>query len=109
MGHTSKLAAATQPPDVPRCRVRHVNERTVAKDQAFVLYWMVANRRTRWNFSLQRAAEWARELNRPLVVLEALRAGYRWASDRLHWFVIQGMADNARRSSGTHRILLSVP
>jgi deoxyribodipyrimidine photo-lyase len=28
------------------------------------------------------------------VVLEALRAGYRFASDRLHRFVIDGMADN---------------
>jgi deoxyribodipyrimidine photo-lyase len=30
-------------------------------------------------------------------VLEALRCGYRWASDRLHAFVLAGMADNARR------------
>lgn len=56
---------------------------------------MIAARRTRFNFGLQRAAEWASELDKPLVVFEALRAGYRWASDRLHAFVIQGMADNA--------------
>jgi deoxyribodipyrimidine photo-lyase len=30
------------------------------------------------------------------VVLEALRVGYRHASDRLHAFVLQGMASNAR-------------
>jgi deoxyribodipyrimidine photo-lyase len=34
-----------------------------------------------------------------LVVLEALRCGYGWASDRLHAFVIQGMADNQARFS----------
>ena len=33
-------------------------------------------------------------LQKPLVVLEALRSGYRWASDRLHTFVIEGMIDN---------------
>lgn len=62
----------------------------------FVLYWMVANRRTTWNFSLQRALEWAQKLNKPLVILEALRCGYRWASDRIHRFVLDGMADNKR-------------
>ena len=82
---------------VPLCRVRNGNERPVDREGEFILYWMVANRRTRWNFSLERAADWARALNKPLLVFEALRAGYRWASDRLHWFVIQGMADNARR------------
>ncbi len=62
-----------------------------------MLYWMTAFRRTSWNFSLQRAVEWARDLRKPLLILEALRCGYRWASDRLHQFVIQGMADNEAR------------
>jgi deoxyribodipyrimidine photo-lyase len=39
--------------------------------------------------------EWCRELGRPLLVLEPLRAGYPWASDRLHAFALDGMADNA--------------
>jgi len=56
---------------------------------------MIATRRTEWNFALQRAAQWARELKKPLVVFEPLRVGYRWASDRLHRFVIDGMAENA--------------
>jgi deoxyribodipyrimidine photo-lyase len=67
----------------------------------FVLYWMIAYRRTTWNFSLQRAVEWAYNLKKPLVVLEALRCDYPWASDRLHRFVLDGMADNARRLQGT--------
>lgn len=58
---------------------------------------MIAARRTDWNFGLQRAVDWARPLKKPLLVFEPLRCGYRWASDRLHHFVIQGMADNARR------------
>jgi deoxyribodipyrimidine photo-lyase len=55
---------------------------------------MTSYRRTRHNFALQRAVELAIELGRPVLVLEALRAGYQWASDRLHRFVIDGMADN---------------
>jgi deoxyribodipyrimidine photo-lyase len=69
-------------------------------DGGFVLYWMIAHRRVRHNFALERAVEHASALGRPLVVLEALRCGYRWASDRLHAFVLAGMADNARRLAG---------
>jgi hypothetical protein len=54
-----------------------------------------------WSFALDHAVARANALDRPLVVLEALRCGYRWASDRLHAFVIAGMADNARASSST--------
>ena len=63
---------------------------------------MTAFRRVHWNFSLQRALDWAKELNKPLIVLEALRCGYQWASDRLHRFILDGMADNARSLKKTH-------
>ncbi len=66
-----------------------------------MLYWMIANRRVGWNFSLQRAIELALRLKKPVVVLEPLRCGYRWASDRLHRFVLDGMADNAARLERT--------
>ena len=81
--------------DLPDVRIRAANAAEVRADGEFVLYWMVAHRRTRWNFSLDRAVDWAASLAKPLVVLEALRCDYPWASDRLHAFVIQGMADNA--------------
>jgi deoxyribodipyrimidine photo-lyase len=56
---------------------------------------MTTARRTRFNFGLQRAVETANALGKPLLVLEALRAGYPHASDRFHSFVIDGMRDNA--------------
>jgi deoxyribodipyrimidine photo-lyase len=58
---------------------------------------MIAFRRLQWNFSLQRAVEWAVELRRPLVIFEPLRIGYQWSSDRFHRFIVDGMADNAKR------------
>jgi len=82
---------------VPEIRIAACNATAVRNDGEFVLYWMIAFRRTHWNFSLQRAIEWAVELKKPLVIFEPLRIGYRWASDRLHRFVIDGMADNAAR------------
>jgi deoxyribodipyrimidine photo-lyase len=60
---------------------------------------MIANRRTTWNFSMDRAVDWARDLGKPLVVLEALRSDYPWASDRIHRFILDGMIDNACRLS----------
>lgn len=81
---------------VPDLRIRTVNEADFNPDGDYVLYWMIAYRRTGWNFSLQRAIEWANDLKKPLLVLEALRCDYPWASDRIHRFVIEGMADNAK-------------
>jgi len=79
---------------VPGVRVRATNDADARSDGSHVLYWMTAARRTRHNFGLQRAVDWARELKKPLVVLEAVRVGYRWASDRHHAFLLAGMADN---------------
>ncbi len=62
---------------------------------------MTAARRTRWNFGLQRAVQLARALDKPLVVLETLECGRRWDSARFHRFVLEGMADNARRLEAT--------
>ncbi len=84
------------PSSVPAGRISVATDRPPKPGGSYVLYWMIANRRTRYNFSLQRAIDWAVELDRPLVIFEALRAGYRWASDRFHAFVIQGMLDNKR-------------
>ncbi len=86
--------------EVPEIRVRVGSHNDVNADGDFVLYWMIAYRRTRWNFSLQRAVDWARHLRKPLIVFEPLRCGYRWGSDRLHHFVVKGMADNAGRLDG---------
>ncbi len=88
-------------PEVPEQRIRAVNRAEPAPDGEYVLYWMIANRRTQWNFALDRAVEWCRELEKPLVVLEALTSSYEWASDRFHAFVLRGMADNAERFQDT--------
>jgi len=82
---------------VPPIRIRRLVDGKPDPAGRYVLYWMIAFRRTRYNFALQRAVEWSRDLSRPLVVLEALGCAYPWASDRHHAFVIDGMRDNAAR------------
>ncbi len=81
----------------PPLRIRAANERPLRRGGDYVLYWMIANRRTVWNFALQRAVECCRELQRPLLIFEPLRCDYRWHSVRMHAFVIAGMRDNALR------------
>ncbi len=81
---------------VPEIRISLANNLPVNGEGDFVLYWMTAFRRRHWNFSLQRAAQWAGELRKPLVVLEALRCDYPWASDRLHRFILDGMENNLK-------------
>ncbi|MDO9443906.1 MAG: deoxyribodipyrimidine photolyase, partial [Dehalococcoidia bacterium] len=89
-------AAAT-----PTERLRVMSGAPVQGAGEFVLYWMTAQRRLHSNFALQFAAERAAALRRPLVILEALRLGYRWASDRLHRFVLDGMRDHAAALAGS--------
>lgn len=84
---------ATMSP-VPDLRLRALNDAPVREEGTFVLYWMIGHRRLGWNFALDRAVHWARKLDRPLVILEALRCGYRWAADRHHRFVLDGMRDH---------------
>ena len=88
---------------VPEIRVRALNERP-QREGRYVLYWMVAFRRPRWNFALQHAAWHASELGKPLVILEALRTGYPWASDRLHHFILDGMRANRAHFRGKHAV-----
>jgi len=68
----------------------------------YVLYWMIGARRTRASFALDRALAHCKDLGVPLIVFEPLRAGYDWACDRHHMFVMQGMADNARAFSAAN-------
>ncbi len=75
--------------------MRAVNAGELRSDGKYVLYWLIAARRSQDNFALDRAIEHARRLHKPLLVLEPLRAAYPFASDRFHRFVIDGMADNA--------------
>ncbi|MCA9104226.1 MAG: deoxyribodipyrimidine photolyase [Planctomycetales bacterium] len=85
---------------VPAARIRSLGAGDVGASGGYVLYWMTAQRRLGYNFAMQRACDWARELRLPLVVLEPLNVDYRWACDRFHAFVIEGMRDHQRAASG---------
>ena len=67
----------------------------------------------RSSFGLQYALEQSRALNRPLLVFEGLRLGYRWSSERIHRFVRRieggaGVAGELHRQGLVDRYVLYV-
>lgn len=85
---------------VPEIRIRPGNDCSLNPEGGFVLYWMTAFRRLQWNFALQHAADLARGLRKPLVILESLRIDYPYASERLHRFILEGMEERASALEG---------
>ena len=81
-----------------QARLRRLNGARTAGDRDYVLYWMQAYRRLEHNHALDYALWCAERLERPLVVYEGLRLDYPWASQRLHRFILEGMADNTARA-----------
>jgi deoxyribodipyrimidine photo-lyase len=86
---------------VPAVRISPYNNKPLRRDGDYVLYWMIASRRPHDNFALERAAEIARDMQKPLIVLEALRCDYPYSSDRLHKFILGGMVANAKAFART--------
>lgn len=80
-------------------RLRRANDRPIERGGEYVLYWMQAFRRLSHNHALDYACKCARELGKPLVVVEGLRHDYPWASERHHRFVLEGMRDNAAEAA----------
>ena len=72
------------------------NNKPLNLDGTHIVYWMTSARRTRWNHALEHAIGLANEHNVPLIVVECLALGHRWANDRIHTFVLQGMIDNRK-------------
>ena len=99
---TRKLTRLKRLMAIPSIRHTHANDHFVREDGDYVLYWMTASRRFHFNFALQHAVDRARQFGKPLIVFEPLRLRYRWACDRLHRFVIEGMKDNQRCSENRY-------
>lgn len=85
---------------VPDCRIRRGNPQPLNTEGRFVLYWMTAFRRMGWNFALQHATDLAKELGKPLLILDALRIDYPFASHRFHRFILDGFAERAEALEG---------
>jgi deoxyribodipyrimidine photo-lyase len=74
-------------------RVTLLNDKEVNANARYVLYWMQMYKRVDNNHALIWAIRKSNELKLPLVVYEGLKYYYPWASDRLHTFILDGVAE----------------
>lgn len=66
------------------------------RDGDYVIYWMRIAARVTENPALDTALTIARQLNKPVFIYHALSERYRYASDRLHTFILEGARDVQR-------------
>lgn len=83
-------------------RVRPLNSDQPRSNARYVLYWAQMNRRVESNHALAYAAEIANNAGIPLLVYEALTCTYNDANDRLHTFVLEGVAPSAAALKDLH-------
>jgi len=74
-------------------RITKLNDAPENSRGRYVLYWMQMFKRASNNYALNFAIRMANERNLPLVVYEGLRFDYPWANDRIHTFVLEGVAE----------------
>lgn len=74
-------------------RVRFLNDDPVADRSRYVLYWMQASQRTRFNHALEYAIERANKLRQPLLVGFGLTDNYPEANARHYAFMLEGLRD----------------
>ncbi|MBS1796957.1 MAG: deoxyribodipyrimidine photo-lyase [Acidobacteria bacterium] len=77
-------------------RVQLLNDKPANNDGKYVLYWMQMFKRAEYNHALNFAVERANERRLPVVVYEGLKYYYPWASDRIHTFILEGVAEKRK-------------
>jgi deoxyribodipyrimidine photo-lyase len=87
-------------------RVRVLKE-SQSSGGKFILYWMQASQRTRFNHALEYAIEQANKLGLPIVVCFGLMDNYPEANERHYAFMLQGLADVERNLAkrGIHFVI----
>src|SRR6185503_1575336 len=80
----------------PSQRVSQLNKHQDNRQGRYVLYWMQMFKRVEDNDALNFAIQQANERDLPLVVYEGLKFYYPWANDRIHTFILEGVAEKQR-------------
>jgi deoxyribodipyrimidine photo-lyase len=77
-------------------RLSQINDSPHDPAGQFVLYWMQASQRTRFNHALEFSIALANELGKPLIVCFGLMDNYPEANERHYYFMLQGLRDVER-------------
>ena len=95
VGGAVEMKGATVPPE----RIVQVNDRPERSGADFVLYWIQMYHRAEQNWALTAAIEAANRLGVPLIAYHGLGYNYPHASDRIHRFILEGVAELGDRFS----------
>jgi deoxyribodipyrimidine photo-lyase len=71
----------------------HLRNRESQKDRRYVLHWMQASQRARYNHALEYAIEKANELHKPLLVLFGITENFPNANLRHYLFMLEGLSE----------------
>src|SRR5678816_3996552 len=80
---------------IPTQRVQILHDQPISRGK-YVLYWMQAPQRTRFNHPLEFAIEQANDMGLPLIVCFGLMDHYPEANARHYAFMLEGLADVSR-------------
>lgn len=80
---------------VPPARIKRLNDRLERPGADFVLYWIQMYHRAEQNWALTAGIEAANRLG--LVVHQELGHAFPLANDRIHRFILEGVAELAKR------------
>ena len=86
-------SATTPDPAIADLRVHAGREPGPRAGGDLVLYWIQTTHRAHDNPALDFAVGQANRLRLPLLVYHGLRHDYPWASDRIHTFILESVAD----------------
>ncbi|WP_240432543.1 deoxyribodipyrimidine photo-lyase [Rubrobacter indicoceani] len=86
-------SAARQPEDIPEERVQSLNDEPARRDGDYVLYWMQASVRSRFNHALEYALWRANDADQRLLVVFGLTDDYPEANLRHFTFLLEGLSD----------------
>ncbi|MBE0481087.1 MAG: deoxyribodipyrimidine photo-lyase [Dehalococcoidia bacterium] len=73
-------------------RIKSLNDKKVKKAR-YVLYWMQASQRTRFNHALEYAVLAANNLGLPVIVVFGLSEDYPEANERHYYFMLEGLEE----------------
>lgn len=74
-------------------RMKIVKNNEVDEDKDYVLYWMQASQRTKFNHALELSIKKANELNKPVIVFFGLTDKFPEANLRHYKFMLEGLKD----------------
>lgn len=82
---------------IPVERVRRMSDRPERPGADFVLYWIQMCHRAEQSWALTAAIEAANRLGLPLLAYQGLGCSYPHANDRIHRFILEGVAELGER------------